>query len=284
MRNILYLILYVTVFVACEKEIDFDYHETTPLVVIEGRVTNECMEVLVTKSRAVDDSVRQLGMKGATVNIIDADGTVATLFYDTATGYYRSALTGQPGHAYQLSVDFEGRHYTASSTMPPITTILSAEFLWQPVLSNKLLVYEVWATDPLPDERNYYCYRMDRHSNHPNMQDKRQPDAYRWSVFDDRGNPPGRIYRDIICCSEETMDKENEEEWKSTLYEGDTITFQLMTIDRCVYDYYASLRTGQNNGANPRSNIIGGCLGYFAAMGITRTAPQVFRRQNVRLQ
>ena len=43
---------------ACEKELDFEYHETEPVVVIEGRVTNEGTEILITKSRSVTDSVR----------------------------------------------------------------------------------------------------------------------------------------------------------------------------------------------------------------------------------
>ena len=268
---------------ACEKELDFEYHETEPVVVIEGRVTNEGTEIVITKSRSVTDSVRGRCRQGALV-AVSVGGKKIPVEYNAATDSYRSALTGEPGHTYTLTVDFEGRHYEATSTMPPAAPIISAEFLWQPVLKERLLVYEVWAADPEPDVRNYYWYRMDRRSEHQHLKDKDLSQPYRWAVFDDRGNPPGRIYRDLMCTSERAMDDDKEEDWERLLYDGDEISFTLMTIDRSVYDYYASLRAGQNGGANPRSNISGGCQGYFAAGSVTRTQPQVFRREDVSLR
>ncbi len=277
-----YIILLLAAWLAaCEKELDFSYHTTEPLLVIEGRVTNEGSEVLITRTRAVDDSVRSRGLSGAEVLVTCDDGSTTLLPFDPATGTYRSPMKGETGHSYQLKVHFEGRSYSATSNMPPVATILSANFLWQSVMGSRLLVYEMWAAEQQPSERNFYCYRMDRRSSHPNMKGKRQGDTYRWAVFDNRGCPPGYIYRDVMCSSEQLMDDEDEEYWNTTLYEGDIITFQLMSIDRSVYDYYASLRTGQNGGANPRSNISGGCLGYFAAMNISRTSPQVFHRDDV---
>ena len=77
------------------------------------------------------------------------------------------------------------------------------------------------------------------------------------------------------------MDEDKEENWKSILYDGDSISCQLMTIDRSVYDYFSSLRAGQGGGANPKTNITGGCLGYFAAGSITRTDTIVFNRSNI---
>ena len=262
---------------ACEKELDFKYHETEPVVVIEGRVTNEGTEVVITKSRSVTDSVKGRCQQGALV-VVSSNDTKVQVGYDPTTDSYRSALTGEPGTTYTMTVDFEGHHYEASSTMPPAAPIVSAEFLWQPVMKERLLVFEVWATDPEPDVRNYYLYRMDRHSAHPHLKDKDQSQPYRWNVFDDRGNPPGLIYRDVMCSSEKAMDEDEEENWERLLYDGDEIRFTLMTIDRDVYDYYASLRAGQRGGANPKSNITGGCQGYFAAGSITRIRPQVFHR------
>ena len=86
----------------------------------------------------------------------------------------------------------------------------------------------------------------------------------------------------MMSASEKMMDKDEEEHWKSILYDGDSIACQLMTIDRPVYEYFSSLRAGQRGGANPRSNISGGCLGYFAAGSVTRTDTIVFKRSSVR--
>ena len=254
---------------SCKKEIDFDYHDTTPLVVIEGRVSNEGMSVVITRSRSMQDSVKGCCLPGAVVGIAWADTTVQ-LTYDAAEDSYCSTTAGTAGQTYRLSIDFEGHHYEATSLMMPPAPIRSAKFLWQPVLQERLLAYEVWAEDPQPGERNYYMYRMDRHSNHPHLARFSKTEPYRWGVFDDRGCPPGLIYRDIMCMSQRAADEDKEENWKGILYDGDTITLSIMTIDRPVYDFFTSLRTGQSGGANPRTNISGGCQGYFAAMSIAR--------------
>ena len=58
MRKLLYLLTAVATLTACKKDIDFDYHEVAPIVTIEGRVTNEGMEVRITQSHNVNDSVK----------------------------------------------------------------------------------------------------------------------------------------------------------------------------------------------------------------------------------
>ncbi|MBR1934023.1 MAG: DUF4249 domain-containing protein [Prevotella sp.] len=275
-KKLLYALFFPLLLTACKKEIDFDYHEAEPIVVVEGRVTNEGTEVLLTRTRQVEDSVRGQGLSGAAVVVTDAAGTHHPLSFDPATATYRSPLVGTPGQTYTLSIDFEGRHYEGTSTMPQAAPIVSAQFLWQPVLQERLLVYEVWAHDPEPDERGYYYYRLDRRSPHPHFRGKPQRDAYRWNAFDDRGNPPGLVYRDVMCMSEKMAEEDEEDNWKRILYEGDTITFQLWTVDRPTCQYFQSLAAGQSGGANPVSNMQGGCLGYFTAASITRADTLIF--------
>ncbi len=259
----------------CTKEIDFDYHEIEPVVVVEGRLTNEGAKVMITKSRSVTDSVKGRCLTGADVHIM-AEGIDEKLTYNPTKGRYESPMKGIPGFTYRLSVDFEGKHYEGSSTMPAPAPILTTQFLWQDVLEERLLAYEVWALDPDSLERNYYWYRMDRITHHPHFEGKDMSEAYRWSVFDDRGCPPGKIFRDVMCMSERAAEEDEEENWKRILYEGDTITFQLMTIDRSSYDFFSTLRAGQGGGANPRSNLTGGCQGYFAAGAVTYADTLVF--------
>ena len=211
---------------ACKKEIDFDYNEVEPIVMIEGRVTNEGTEVLVTRSRSVYDAVKPFGLQGAEV-IVSTDGLQEHLTYDETTGYYRSSLKGQPGTTYRLTVEFEGCHYEATSYMYPPAPFTSVEFLWQPINNERMLAYEMWAADPQPDTRNYYWYRMDRTLHHPHFASKTTHDAYRWNVFDDRGCPPGRVFRDIMCMNEKTAEDDKKDDWDNILYEGDTITMRL---------------------------------------------------------
>jgi hypothetical protein len=274
-------ILSLPVILGCKKEIDFDYNEITPIVVVEGRVSNEGTRVFISKSRSMNDSVKSRCLIGALITI-SVNGVENKVFYDSSAGCYRSTLKGLPGQTYQLSIDFEGSHYEASSTMPQPSTILSTEFLWQPVLQERLLAYEMWATDPEPQERNYYWYRMDRTWHHPHFEGKTYTEPYRWGVFDNRGCPPGKIYRDVMCMSEKAAEEDKEENWKRILYEGDTVTFQLMNIDRATYEYFSSLRAGQSGGANPRSNISGGCHGYFTACFIAHADTIVYSKEIVK--
>jgi hypothetical protein len=274
--------LFTVSLTGCKKEIDFDYHEIAPVVVIEGRVTNEGMEVLVTTSRSVTDSVHPRCLQGAAVSIT-GNGVTTVLPYDAATDSYHSAVTGKAGETYHLSVDYDGRHYEASATMHDAAPILSANFYWMSMLGERMLVYELWAVDPDAAERNYYWYRVDRISKHPHiLQMKSQAqEPYRWSVRDDRGCPPGKFFLDVMATSEKAMDEDKEENWKSIFYEGDKVVCRLMTIDRPVYDYFTSLRAGQSGGANPRTNISGGCLGFFAAGTVTRTDTIVYHKSDV---
>ena len=172
---------------------------------------------------------------------IQGEGVTVTLPYDAAARRYRSSFCGKPGQTYRLSINFEGRHYEATSTMPSPAPVKSTEFIWQSILNERLVMFEMWAVDPEPDVRNYYWYRMDRISRHPHFDKKPITDAYRWNVFDDRGCPPGLIFRDITCMSERAAEEDEEENWKSILYEGDTLTFQLMTIDLPTYDFFRSV-------------------------------------------
>ena len=271
-------VLLLLLLTACEKEIDIDYPSPTTLINIEGRVTNEGMDVIVTRTRPMEEASPSPGLSGATV-AISYDGQTTTLAYDTSTGHYHSSTAGVPGTTYHLSVDFEGSHYEGQSTMPPPAPIISTNFVWQDILSDRMLAFEVWATDPEPEERNYYLYRMDRLSTHPHGMAKNNGEAYRWYVFDDRGNPPGRIFRDVLCMTEQMAEEDEEEQWESILYDGDTIRFSLMVIDQPVYDFFRSLIVGQNGRANPISNISGGCLGYFSAASITRAEEVVYHSQ-----
>ena len=173
------------------------------------------------------------------------------------------------GHDYRMTVDFEGMHYEASSTMPAKSNIISTNFYWFKILDERLLVDVLWATDPDPEQRNYFLYRVDRHSSNPHITQKMQRRPYRWNVFDDRGNPPGLVFRDIHCVMERTARDDKEDDWDQILYDGDTIILQLQTIDLPVYEYFSTLFSGQSEGANPISNISGGCLGYFMASSIT---------------
>ena len=166
MRKLLYIILTALAVTACKKEIDFDFHEVQPVIVIEGRVTNEGTSVVITPSRSVTDSIRPRCLQGAVVTV-SAAGTPTLLTYDVSTDSYCSPLKGVVGTTYELSVDLDGHHYEASAYMSAPAPILSADFFWMTVLDERMLVYELWAVDPYPSafrrQDNHRAIPMERH-------------------------------------------------------------------------------------------------------------------------
>ena len=282
MKKTLYMILAVLVAItSCKKEIEMDYREVAPLVMIEGRVTNEGITVLITQTRNMNDSVRGKGLAGADV-YIETDGVSEKLLYDPSSGYYLSpsGMKGQTGKTYRMTADFAGNRYEASSTMPPAAVITSTQFKWLDFMNDRMLFFCFQATDPQPDQLNYYWCRMDRKTTNPwLLEHANLSEAYRWTVFDNRGAVPGFILRDIMCMSEKKAEKDEEDDRRQLLYDGDIVTLTLMTIDRSTFEYFKSLQSGQRGGANPKSNIAGGCLGYFTAGNVSRANPVVLNLQ-----
>lgn len=280
MKQLIYMIICVAALTACTKEIDFEFRDEAPVVVIEGKVTNEGRTVVISHTRAVTDSVHSHCLPGA--DVVMTDGVTSTpLTYDAAADCYYSPVAGEVGKTYQMQVDFEGQHYEASATMPAAAPVTSSEFSWVTMMGQRMLCYEMWAVDPEPNVRNYYWMRIDRISHHPHLEGTRQTAPYNWDLMDDRGCPPGQIFADWMLVSEKDMDDDKEENWKRILYDGDSVCVTLMTVDPKVYDYLYQLGSGQHHGANPHSNITGGCLGYFAAGSVTRSDTIVFKRDAV---
>jgi hypothetical protein len=235
----------------------------------------------VSRSRSVTDSVHSRCLPGAYITINGDDGLTTELTYDEATNRYFSPVPGEPGNTYFLNMFFEGVQYKASSTMPPAAIINTSEFSWMPMMGERMLCYEMTGVDPQPDVRNYYWFRMHRLSYHPHLKDKRQTAPFSWDLFDDRGCPPGTIIMDWMLMSEKKMDEDDEKDWDRILYDGDRVTVTLMAVDPKVYNYLSELGSGQYHGANPHSNISGGCLGYFAAGSITHADTIAFSRDNI---
>lgn len=278
-RKLIYMMLVALVaLTACKKEIEMDYREVEPLVMIEGRVTNECVSVLITRTRNMDDPMKGKGLAGANVRI-ECDGVSELLLYDPSTGYYLSPsdMKGQTGKTYRMTIDFEDGHYEASSTMPPPADIMSAQFKWLDFMNDRMLFFCFEASDPMPDQLNYYWCRMDRQTTNPWLLEHVDlTEAYRWGVFDNRGAAPGIIVHDIMCMTENNAEKDKEDDRKRLLYDGDIVTLTLMTIDHPTFEYFKSLSAGQRGGANPKGNIEGGCLGYFTAGNVSRANPVVY--------
>lgn len=257
-KNLSIILLSLALFTSCEKEIDLGYRSIEKLYVVEGHLTNEKTEVLITYTRDMEDSIKGHGIGGALVKVSGDDGSAEVLEYGE-DGYYRSpsGLIGNPGTTYTMDVQVGDEEFTSHSTMYGQAKIESMTFQWQKFIDNRIL-FCVLEIQDIPDEENYYCYRMYRNGK-----------IYRWNIFQDKGNEDQVIQKNVFCMDEETAKDNKREDWDDILYEDDEITMEVQTIDRRTYDYLYSLGLSEHTSSNPIDNFTGGCLGYFAAYSST---------------
>ncbi len=230
---------------SCEREIEFDYHSSPPLYVIEAKVSQTQATVLVTTTQDMTDNTRDHNVTSAQVTITSGDSLCQTLTHRSG-GRYTANIAGKPGTTYQLTVDIDGQRYTASSTMQQRPQMNSFRFVWQEFMSERILFGDLRLQD-IPGQTNYYFMHLYQNGI-----------GYRWAVMTDKSNPGEELQQLFTCMREGSTDSD-------VLRDGDRIHLVIRTIDRAAYDYLFSMQTMENNGSNPVTNFSGGCLGYFSA-------------------
>lgn len=242
---------------SCEKEIDLDYRTVDPLYVIQGKLTGEMAEVLITQTRNMDDPEPGTGLAGAVVSITGDDGTSGMLEYDDSDGYYRplSGFTGKPGRTYTLHVSIGDGNFSSKSTLHGAAGLGDVAFHHLNLFGEKILFFKFEVLD-IPGESNFYCYRMYRND-----------ELYKWGLFDDKGDEDGTMEMLVLCNEEDSDDG-----WKNEWNTGDIVAIEVQTIDRKVYDYLYSVRLSDRTSSNPIDHFTGGCLGYFSAHSLVAHA------------
>ena len=236
---------------ACEKEIAIDYHTTDPHYVAEVLLTPDEATARITTTRDVTES-SPVGtyVNDATVTIrMDGSDWTDTLSA-RGNGRYSLPYFAYEGKEYWVDVIIGGQHHTSSSTMRSMPQIVSFDFVWQKMLTERMLFADLRLQDN-PDENNYYFMHLYRNDV-----------GYRWAVADDHANPGGELQQLFSCNTERDM---NEGTGSNMLQEGDRLRMEVRSIDRRAYDYLYSLQLMDNAGTNPIANFTGGLLGYFSA-------------------
>jgi hypothetical protein len=242
------IFLYIVVFsslAACTKQIDINLKNAEPQLTIEANVTNvSSAEVRISRSVSFSTSNNFPVVAGAIVTIKDDMGARYNLLESTPGKYTNDLLIGSPGHTYTLSINVEGKTFTANSTMPLLVKMdtLIAEKI---NLGNEFLtVMRPRYIDPAPLGN---CYRFIETIN-----GTRYPQAWVW---DD-----GLVNNGVNSFPLIQDD--------STIKTNDIVTVEMQNIDKNVYRYFTALLSVQQNAttpANPPTNISGGALGYFSA-------------------
>jgi hypothetical protein len=236
---------------SCQKVIELDLSTTTPGLVIQGNVYDEPGPYIVKISKTVNFDTPNIypAVTNATVSISDDDGNSENLSQTTDGIYVTSTLQGHIGMTYTLTVNVDGKTYSASSTMPEPVDIDTIYFKKSIFGGSRLIALDF---NNLPGKENYY--QVIHFVN-----GKQIPG---FSVFSNHTEQVARISYSFM-----TTDS------TPALVAGDKIDVWLGSIDKSVFEYF---RTANRDGgrsaspANPVTNISNGALGYFNACSVRK--------------
>lgn len=253
MKKISMLILSALALMSCEKEIELDLNSADPKIVIEGQIPqNQTAKIIITKTVNISDTNVFPAVRAASVSITDNLGNIEQLVETSAGVYQTQKMIGAEGRIYTLSVNAEGKNYTAKTTMPSQVKLVNIKTLpstFSPPgqTNDNFLVYPVF-TDPEAFGNNYRFIQAT---------DKAVDKAI--IVTNDNVGNGQPFNRPIIS-----------QDFDIIL--NDKLTLEMQCIDKVTYDYFYSLNAVNGNGpgggttpTNPVTNITGGALGYFSA-------------------
>ncbi len=250
-NKLLLIMIATTVFVSCTKVIDIDLNSKDPQLIIEGKISNEAgpYTVLVSKSVNFSQSNNFPPVTNAKVIISDNSGVVDTLTQSKPGEYTTSKILGAIGKTYTLTVVADGKKYESTSKMPTFIPLDSLYVTTNPLnIGAKLKSITVPVLTDKEGEQNYF--RFIEYNNGIKSNDL--------LLLDDKFFDGQKIENQLFIPEDKRK-------------KNDSITVELICLDKPVYDYFLSVPIpGAAVFANPKSNISGGCLGYFSAFAVSR--------------
>lgn len=251
MKKYISIFLVICLFASCEKEIDLDLDKAGSQIVIEGNISDQSgpYRVRITKTVGFSDPNSFPPVSGAIVTISDNEGTIDNLT-ETSSGIYEtSIISGKSGNTYTLSVNVEGKEYSAVSTMPEKVSLDAIQFdeFNEPGETDTYSIVPLFI-DPEEFGNNYRFFFKANGIADKSFQ----------VTNDNIGN--GGLNQQPFFSDD------------LKFYKGDNVEVTMLCIDLDTYNYYYTLsqieESGPGGGAtpsNPPNNIIGGALGIFSA-------------------
>lgn len=243
---------------SCEKELDFEYLDIEPLLVIEGSLTETGAEVSLTWTTPMDEPMDKTRVTDATVSITDlTTGSVEMLTPD-AEGLYRNATGGIIGHEYELRVERDGEVNTSRCEMLPATEITGLEFSWISMPYDEVAILDISFKETAPGYGEHFWVRITKDG-----------EPYQSTIMSDLASKDGIIDL-VVMTTRKNPDDENDD---MTLKEGDELTVTITPISENMAYYFEAL----GNDSNGQAMFTGKrCLGYFLA-GPVAEGKVVFR-------
>lgn len=233
--------------VSCEKELDFEYRDIDPILVIEASLTQSGARASLTETTSMDEPMNRERLTDATVILTDLTAGISAELLPGERGEYENTVSGEPGHLYRLDVTRGDISYTSQCLMSEPVEMLGVEFGWIKMPYDHVAVLKVSFTDPQTTAGDCYWVRVYRNG-----------EAYMWTEVTDN-LASGGVIEEVMMTSR--MDT-SEEEDDTVLRDGDVVTATVTPISREMYDYLTAL-SADSNGPSMFSG--GFCLGYFLA-------------------
>jgi len=257
MRNFLIPILAILL-CQCTEKIEVDLFDSPVKLVVEGYITNYWMQHSVQLSRTspyFSNSPPEL-VSGAVITIEDSS-TVYSLS-ESSPGLYLTdiAFPGIPGRKYTLTIELEGKIYTASSVMPSVQSIDSIQFIQQ---DNDVEYYDIALFTQEP---------------------ARPGDHYFWRVYKDY-NLVSKNLTQFVFANDDLINGNYLNGIRIQTVKakvGNRITLEMASITEGYYEYCLAIikETLYADGpfesapASINGNVDNGALGFFTTYSLTR--------------
>jgi len=278
-QSLLLLLLLGCLFSSCEKAINFKLNATDASLVVEATIENGQPPVVILSSSfdyfsAISaDILANSFVHNAVITVSNGVKThqLREYFYNTQANikvYYYSidssnlatAFAGAFNTAYSMTIQVNGKTYTAATTIPPLAKKIDSLW-WKKAPNNPdttKVVLVAKATDP-PGYGNYIRYFTKVNSDpfFPGLN----------SVFDDQIVDGTSYIVDVERGVDRNakIDREN----YSFFNRGDTITLKFANIDKACFDFWRTMEYSYGSIGNPFASPtkvlsnINGALGYF---------------------
>lgn len=275
----LYCSAAIILLVGCEKNISIKLKTTEPKLVVEATIENG-QPPIVYLSQSIDyfskitpEILENNFIHSASVYVsngvlthqlkeykITISGGYNIYFYSIDSSNLATAFSGQLNTQYSLRISWQGKDFTATTSIPRITKKIDSIFWQQAPGNNKpdKVALMIKATDP-PGLGDYVRYFTKRNSEpfYPGLTstfDDQIIDGTTYEIRIDRGVDRNTSRQDDYMY----FDK------------GDTITLKLCNIDKTTFDFWRTMEFNYTSIGNPFSsptqvisNINGNALGYF---------------------
>ena len=281
MKQIILLVIIITFFNSCEKNIDFKLKDVDDVLVVNAQIENgQAPTVALSKSLDYFGTISQEILANSFVHnaeVTMSNGTVTHTFkeYTVPLGngyflYYYSidpanpatAFVGEFNKEYSLTIKADGKVYTAKTTIPLLTKKFDSIWIKNPPpdvdTSKRILMTTV--TDPV-GLGNYMRYFTKTNSEpffpgYNSVYNDQFTDGTTYTTPVDKG-----VDRNIPLPTGDDR----------FFSRGDTISFKLSNIDLATYTFWNTWEFNQQSIGNPFSqpgkvigNISNGALGVFS--------------------